>query len=109
MSKILVFLIVAALFAGCASMPKTQTLNTLQPGITKQQLSDHFGGAQPVGSQLIDGFHVVKYTLQDSRYIDFDYYFVFDQNALLIGWEEAPKNKASGGGVSFLIPVPPLR
>jgi len=98
--------IVALLIAGCATYPKTEKLATLTPGITRQQLSEHLDGAKPVSTQYIDGRLVLKYMLRnrfDIRY-DIGHYFIFDQNDLLVGWEEEPQSQTSGG-TSLLIPV----
>jgi len=105
------FLLVLSLsfFISCATYPKVQTLNSLKPGISKTELKTHFSNQEPISTEFIDGYYLLKYKLQDRYDIEYHipYYFLFDQNNHLIGWEKVKgQEKISAGGVSILIPFP---
>lgn len=106
--KKIVLIIAMLIIDSCATYPKIQKLNSLQPGITRAQLAEYLG-SQPISTQLVAGYYLIKYKLQDSHDMKYaiPHYFVFGQNDSLIGWEEVKgQDKIVAGGVSILIPFP---
>lgn len=112
MRKIALLIFVSCLFIGCASRnPNVNVLNSMQPGLDRDALSMQLGDATPISTDLIDGHYLVKYDLSRTETMRWEqilpYYFVFDQEGHLIGWEEAKgQDKIVVSGVSLLIPFP---
>lgn len=109
MKKIVLILFASCLIIGCVSSnPNVSKLNTLEPGITKTELSAYLDGKTPISTDFIDGYYLVKYSLYDSHDIGTrPYYFVFDQRNNLVGWEELKgQNKIIVAGVTIAIPFP---
>ncbi len=108
--KKMFLLAVFFLFAGCATFnaPHVEKLNSLSPGLTKAQLSEYFDGGTPETTQFVDGYYIQTYPMYTPwNMATHPYYFVFDQNDTLLGWEAARgQNKVVVSGVSIVLPFP---
>ncbi|WP_022667926.1 hypothetical protein [Desulfospira joergensenii] len=109
MKKCFLFACISLFIFGCASKgPDLSKLNSLQPGISRSELAKFFNDKAPVSTDFIDGCFLLKYPMYDSHDIGTrPYYFVFNQNDSLIGWEEIRGQKQIiVGGVTIAIPMP---
>lgn len=112
MKKFFLFAFISMLIFGCASKgPDISKLNSLQPGISRAELASILDGKQPFATDFIDGHYLLSYEFSrsGSYYAGsvYPYYFVFDQNDRLLGWERIRgQGKIVAGGVNILIPMP---
>src|SRR3989339_301882 len=106
MKKNIVVLLFTLLVIGCASgNPDLVKLNTLNPGLSRADLASHLDGREPISTDFIDGYYLLKYMMYDSHDIGSrPYYFVFDQSNRLVGWEEIKgQDKIIIGGITLQI------
>ena len=74
-------------FLGCATTPNLTQLNNLKPGYTRAELIGEFGN--PISTDFIDGYYLLKYSLYDPHDIGHRYYyFIINEKDELIGWQE---------------------
>lgn len=72
---------------GCATTPNLTQLNNLKPGCTRAELISEFGN--PISTDFIDGYYLLKYSLYDPHDIGHRYYyFITNEKDELIGWQE---------------------
>jgi hypothetical protein len=112
MKKSLFVILSFVFFAACSGhKPKIATLNNLHPGITRAELSDTLGVEAPVSTDFVNGYYLLKYEFSRPEHYHlgeaFPYYFVFDKQGKLVGWEEVKgQEKIIVNGVSIMIPFP---
>ena len=99
--------VVLFLLIGCGGLPRSE-LSKIEPGIMRAEFTQKYG--EPHGTSFVDNRWVLMYYTCDSAGMrdGRSYYFIFDKQDKLEGWQErlVDKQRSTTTGILVNWPMP---